>query len=554
MILKRFSVLVILRVALLLATLIGFALIFGRADLFFNQIILGSLILLQVYELIRFVTQTNAELAKFLLSIKYSDFTINFSRSNHSAFKALHPAMQEIMEAYQQVKIEKEAQYQYLRLLVKYLKVGIISVKDEDEITLMNPPALALLKTGTYHHWKNIQLNRPQLSQAVENMQDGESRLVELSISGELRRLSVQLSRVRLLNESYQVITLHDIEDEINRSETKAYHKLIRILTHEIMNSVTPISSLSETLLMMLEDKPGIVKPKEQLGDDYLEELAYSLRTIQKRTDGLLSFVEDYRRLTRVVLEEQAAQGILYTEAFLSPEFCGGGDLSAWAEYLAAIREAAEEAEAQDGVILRGIVTAVRHFGPERARMSAACAQETAGDWLVGFGMAGNERVGRTGEYAYAFDMAREAGLRLTSHAGEWDGPQAVADALDHLRVERLGHGVRAVEDDALVDRLAEAGTVLEDCQGYNIALGHNQAWRANPNERLRARGVKVTVSSVDPPFFDSTMTREYDRLAEAFDWDAAEVRTLNRVAAEAAFCDETTRARLIEALEPKDA
>ncbi|MEM6843149.1 MAG: ATP-binding protein [Bacteroidota bacterium] len=300
MILKRFSVLVIIRVALLLATLIGFALIFGRADLFFNQIILGSLILIQVYELVRFVTQTNAELAKFLLSIKYSDFTINFSRSNHSAFKVLHPAMQEIMEAYQQVKIEKEAQYQYLRLLVKHLKVGIISVKDEDEITLMNPPALALLKTDAYHHWKNIQTNRPQLSQAVESMQDGESRLVELSILGELRRLSVQLSRVRLLNESYQIITLHDIEDEINRSETKAYHKLIRILTHEIMNSVTPISSLSETLLMMLEDKPGTIKPKEQLGDDYLEELAYSLRTIQKRTDGLLSFVEDYRRLTKV--------------------------------------------------------------------------------------------------------------------------------------------------------------------------------------------------------------------------------------------------------------
>lgn len=275
---------------------------------------------------------------------------------------------------------------------------------------------------------------------------------------------------------------------------------------------------------------------------------------VYEAATSVLQTPEDYRRLTRVVLEEQAAQGILYTEAFLSPEFCGGGDLSAWAEYLAAIREAAEEAEAQDGVILRGIVTAVRHFGPERARTSAACAQETAGDWLVGFGMGGNERVGRTGEYAYAFDMAREAGLRLTSHAGEWDGPQAVADALDHLRVERLGHGVRAVEDDALVDRLAEAGTVLEVCPGSNIALGLYPDWRAHPIERLRARGVKVTVSTDDPPFFHTTMSREYERLAEAFDWDAAEFRTLNRVAAEAAFCDDTTRARLIEALEPKDA
>jgi len=300
MILKRFSVLVTLRVALLLATITGFVLIFGRADLFFNQIILGSIILIQVYELIRFLTQTNAELAKFLLAIKYNDFTVNFSRSSHSGFKHLHPAMREIMAAYQQVKIEKEAQYQYLRLLVKHLKVGIISVKGEDEITLMNPPALQLLKTNVYHHWKNIQLNRPQLAQAVENMQDGESRLVELSLKGEVRRLSVQLSQVRLLKDTYRIITLHDIEDEINRSETEAYHKLIRILTHEIMNSVTPISSLSETLLMMLENDGGHLKSKEELSPDYLEELAYSLRTIQKRTDGLLTFVEDYRRLTKV--------------------------------------------------------------------------------------------------------------------------------------------------------------------------------------------------------------------------------------------------------------
>jgi len=300
MVLKRFSVLVILRVALLLATITGFVLIFGRADLFFNQIILGSIILIQVYELIRFVTQTNAELAKFLLAIKYKDFTVNFSRSSHTGFKHLHPAMREIMATYQQVKIEKEAQFQYLRLLVKNLKVGIISVKGEDEITLMNPPALQLLKTNIYHHWKNVQLNLPQLSQAVESMQDGESRLVELSLKGEVRRLSVQLSQVRLLKDTYRIISLNDIEDEINRSETEAYHKLIRILTHEIMNSVTPISSLSETLLMMLQDDSGTVKSKEELSPDYLEELAYSLRTIQKRTDGLLTFVEDYRRLTKV--------------------------------------------------------------------------------------------------------------------------------------------------------------------------------------------------------------------------------------------------------------
>lgn len=275
---------------------------------------------------------------------------------------------------------------------------------------------------------------------------------------------------------------------------------------------------------------------------------------VYEAATSVLHSPEDFARLTRAMLEEQAAQGVLYTEVFLSPEFCGGGDVAAWCEYLAAIREAADLGEAQDGVILRGIVTAVRHFGPDKARRSAACAQESAGDWLVGFGMGGDEGAGQTEDFVYAFDMAREAGLRLTTHAGEWAGPEAVAAALDHLGVERIGHGVRAIEDLALVDRLAEAGTVLEVCPGSNIALGLYPGWQSHPIERLRERGVRVTVSTDDPPFFRTTMTREYDRLSQAFGWDGDDFAALNRVAAEAAFCDEVTRARLFKALEPEDA
>lgn len=274
---------------------------------------------------------------------------------------------------------------------------------------------------------------------------------------------------------------------------------------------------------------------------------------VYEAATSVLQTPEDYARLTATVLEQQASQGILYTEVFLSPEFCGGAEVSAWREYLTAIEEAAAKAEAQDGVILRGIVTPVRHFGPDRARLSAACAQETAGNWLVGFGMGGNERAGHTAEFAYAFDMAREAGLELTSHAGEWAGPQSIAEALDHLGVARIGHGVRAIEDDALVGRLAETGTVLEVCPGSNVALGLYSDWQVHPIARLRDRGVKVTVSTDDPPFFHTSMAHEYDRLATAFGWGADDFRALNRVAAEAAFCDETTRARLFKALEPED-
>jgi adenosine deaminase len=203
------------------------------------------------------------------------------------------------------------------------------------------------------------------------------------------------------------------------------------------------------------------------------------------------------------------------------------------------------------GITLRGVITCIRHFGPDQAKIIARCAQETAGAFITGFGIAGNEAVLKPVDFAYAFDAAREAGLGLTAHAGEWGGPDSVRDALRDLRVTRIGHGVRAIEDPALVDDLAERGIVLEVCPGSNVALGLYKDTRAHPICRLHERGVKVTVSTDDPPFFHTTMTAEYQALARAFDWAEGEFAALNRTALDAAFCDADTRARLHKRLEP---
>ncbi len=262
-----------------------------------------------------------------------------------------------------------------------------------------------------------------------------------------------------------------------------------------------------------------------------------------------LATPEDYARLVSVVLEEAAEQGVIYIESFLSPDFCGGRDVAAWREYMAAMREAAQKAEAL-GITLRGIVTAIRHFGPEVARETAACAQDTAGDFIVGFGLAGDENAHHPADFAYAFDMAREAGLRLTAHAGEWGGARSMRDAIEHLKVERIGHGVAAIDDPELVKYLAASGIVLEVCPGSNVALGVYPSISAHPIAKLRDAGVKVTVSTDDPPFFHTDMTHEYEMLAQAFGWTEVDFAALNRVALDAAFCDDPTRARIAARLE----
>lgn len=263
-----------------------------------------------------------------------------------------------------------------------------------------------------------------------------------------------------------------------------------------------------------------------------------------------LTTPEDYQRLTRAVLETQAEAGVVYTEIFLSPDFCGGRDRGAWVEYLQAIRETAGEMAREAGITMKGIATCIRHLGPDAARQTALCAAETAGDFLLGFGIAGAETMGALKDFRWAFDAAREAGLQPTVHAGEWKGPAEVRAAMADLGARRIGHGVRAIEDLALVEELAERGVVLECCPGSNIALGIYPDWARHPIGQLYHRGVRVTVSTDDPAYFRTSLVQEYDRLHQAFDWDEGVFAQLNRWALDAAFCDRDTKEEIGKLLE----
>ncbi len=253
-------------------------------------------------------------------------------------------------------------------------------------------------------------------------------------------------------------------------------------------------------------------------------------------------------RLAEAVLSEAAANGVIYMEIFLSPDHvspAGGADQSAWEEHLAAVTEGAERAEAATGIVARFIPLCVRGLGPERALRAAQVAARAKTERVVGWGMAGDEREYKPVDFAPAFQLAADAGLRLTAHAGEFGGPESVRAALDDLRVERIGHGVRAIEDPSLVERLADEGVTLEVNPGSNVALGVYPDWAAHPLPRLRGAGVKTTISTDDPPFFHTTMTREYDMAEKTFGFGKEVFREIAETALDAAFCDAETKAAL---------
>jgi adenosine deaminase len=305
----------------------------------------------------------------------------------------------------------------------------------------------------------------------------------------------------------------------------------------------------------------GLAKEKKlDIGGIFDENGAYKYKDfwdflkVYEAATTVLQSPQDFYRLTRAVLEECVANQVIYAETFLAPDFCGGGDLFAWKDYLAAIEQAADEMKAESGIILKGIPTCVRHFGPDQAKKTAICAAETVGSFVTGFGMGGDEAFGAQRDYAYAFDMAKESGLQLTSHAGEWGGPESVRDAIRDLGVTRIGHGVRAIEDNALIDEILEKDVVLEVCPGSNVALGVYASLSDHPIAKLRERGVKVTVSTDDPPFFHTTMRKEFGNLSEVFGWDTADFAALNQTALDAAFCDDATRTALQKTMEQNDA
>ncbi|RWL06703.1 MAG: adenosine deaminase [Mesorhizobium sp.] len=260
---------------------------------------------------------------------------------------------------------------------------------------------------------------------------------------------------------------------------------------------------------------------------------------------------EDYARLADHYLTSLARDGAIYSEIFTSPDHAGKAGLSPRA-YTDALGEGMARARAKTGIEGRMIVTGVRNAGVESIEQAARFAARCGHPLVTGFGVAGDERIGDLEDYVRAFEIAREAGLGITVHAGELMGWESVKAALDHIRPARIGHGVRAIENPDLVRRIADEGVVLECCPSSNIALKVFDSFADHPFPALQAAGCKVTLNSDDPPYFRTSLKREYDIAAEHFSMNDKALAAVTRTAIDAAFVDRKTKAMLLGRLDAK--
>jgi two-component system nitrogen regulation sensor histidine kinase NtrY len=299
--LRKFSVQVTIRVILIVVATVLLEFIYGDERLFFNQIILAVVLIAIVYNLIWYVHQTNRDVTRFLESIKQSDFTATFSKAQlGKSFNHLYNSFASIQESFENVKTENEAQYHFLQLLVEHINVGIISVAGDDNITLINSPAKKLLNLPGAKNWRSLKEQCPEFIKKIEEIGKSGKQLIETNAGNSTLLLSVDVSSTILIGQEHRLITFKDIHNEIEQNEMEAWHKLIRILTHEIMNSLTTVSSLTETMQMMLEPNEGEESETQTFTKEMLKDLRFSMKTIGRRSDGLLHFVENYRKVTKV--------------------------------------------------------------------------------------------------------------------------------------------------------------------------------------------------------------------------------------------------------------
>jgi len=254
---------------------------------------------------------------------------------------------------------------------------------------------------------------------------------------------------------------------------------------------------------------------------------------------------DDYRAVTYDYLKRCAAEDVIYVETFSSPDHAAAVGIS-YQDHLDGIAAGIDDARRDFGIEGRIIVTCVRHLGAAKALEVAKEVINAPHPYVVGFGMGGDEAVYHPKDFAPAFNLVHKTGLQVTNHAGEFGGPDSIRATLAHLPISRIGHGVRAIEDVALVEELAARKIPLELCPGSNIATGLYKSYADHPINRLKEAGCIVTISSDDPPFFATSVGKEYEKVAAAFGYTEDDLHQITRDTINAAFCEDELKERLI--------
>jgi two-component system nitrogen regulation sensor histidine kinase NtrY len=300
MISKKLYLNIILRVAfiVILSALLGYFSVIDKS-LRFSLICLLILAFLTI-NLISYLNTTNRKIRYFFDSVRNDDSSLSFPVETEIAgFRELYKSMNKVNQQIQQLKIENRQQEQYFRILLEHLATGIITYDNKGFILHANSSAKRLLSTEVLTHLKQVERIDQKLFQTINSIKPLERRLIAITTEQGEIQLSLKATSFKTNDNELIILSIQDIKNELDEKEVESWMKLIRVLMHEIMNSITPITSLSESLSHIYSSGGHPVLP-EQVTDKTIATTLQGLNVIKDQGKGLMSFVESYRKLTRV--------------------------------------------------------------------------------------------------------------------------------------------------------------------------------------------------------------------------------------------------------------
>jgi len=254
---------------------------------------LALLILLTSF-LIHYVNQTNRKIAYFFDAIKNEDFTLRFpEKLTVKSLEELNHSLNMLNEMIQGIHLKKQAQEQYYQEIIKQADIGILTINEKGHILLANPTIEKLFNYHPLNHVKQLNQIDKDLFELFAELKPFESRTFKLSNEREKRQLSLKSTVVTVDNQSLLLVIVQDINKELDEKETDSWVKLIRVLTHEIMNTITPITSISESILKYF--KPADGKSPAELNENHIESTIKGLEVIKEQGGDLMEFVQSYR-------------------------------------------------------------------------------------------------------------------------------------------------------------------------------------------------------------------------------------------------------------------
>jgi nitrogen fixation/metabolism regulation signal transduction histidine kinase len=303
MVFNSFRIIIIARTLLLTATIFLFFYLFFVTNLTLTLVLVGVTIVVQIFLLIRYVDRTNRVLNNFLESIRYSDFTKTFQVEGlDSSFDKLKNSFNQVIKDFQAVRAEKEEHFFYLQTVIQHIGIALIAFQRNGKVELINNATRKLFQVRALNNIESLREISPELFHCLITIKHGENALVRIREKDDLLQLSIYATEFNIHNRSILLVSIKNIQQELDEKEMESWQKLIQVLTHEIMNSIAPISSLSQTVSGMLNELSETLKDKGIEGDETetLDEVNQALRTIYNRTDGLMHFVHTYRDLTKI--------------------------------------------------------------------------------------------------------------------------------------------------------------------------------------------------------------------------------------------------------------